>query len=749
MTTSTSVGVAVGIGLLAALGCGACTQRPVALTGSLHGTLTTPRGTPLVGGTIRLSGAIEAAVQSDAEGAFLFERVPAGPYLVAATADHTLEGVTTRLVQVSGADDGAIALALTGVGTVRGKITLEDEPLAAGTQVVIGGRTQITLTGLDGSFVIDRVPEGKASLFAIHEGWQPSTLGAVEIQRGDDRAFEELQLKKTSILTTSLTGHTTVPGATDHSGVLVTIAGTKTSTLSQADGSFVLDTVPIGIVTLELRRGSYTSVVPSIYVTSTAPPIVMAREPYVLPTIDLVFGEHVGTPTDGGGTPTADNEWLITSTRLNTADSRVVATQRTTGVKHTLDHATLMRLHPDGKHVLALQYTNLPGIEQSLVSWDPASGAVAVLEPDVDYAEYLPSRNEVFVRRPMLKLVSLSGGATRTIGEPADVAATATFDTFGKTILLNASYADAKWIDLDSNTTLFSVSNTSGVTLSPSGEGLLLVDKDLLRYRSRAGVMTTISSLFYGGLAISPDGRVVSYYGDSKWHLYDLQALSEIVSYETSTQAGYAFSPDSKSFIGVRNATAGTEVVIFDLPSGTSHAPITFDRMIYPSWFQYVGRYAYVSLDNGDSTSRLEQVDLAQATKRVFVDHMVQVSALRPEAIFYVVRENGAVIGKRLAVDVANATPVSFPGYPLTISDSGTRVIGMAGDDFIYTNLTTGKQVVLAVGHSDSVNDITGSFLDETHIQLRRYVQDYYAQVAPAIQVGEGLYVGAPDEVQP
>lgn len=745
--------IPVGLGLVAALLCGACTERPVAITGSLRGTLTTTRGAPLFGGTIRLSGGIETAFQTGSDGTFRFDRLPVGEYLVAATADDTLEGVTTRLVQVTGGagDDAAVELSLTGVGKVRGKVTLEDEPLGAGTQIAIGGSTQRTLTGVDGGFVVERVPEGKVSLFAVHDGWEPSPLGSIELARGEERTVDAVLLKKTSTLTTTLTGKTTVPGATDHGGVVVTIAGTHAMGTSTADGSFTIDQVPVGIVTLELRRGLYTSVVAPIWVTSTAPPLVMAREPYVLPTIDLTFGERIAAPNDGVGTPTSDGKWLVTSTALYTVDVAVSATERATGVRHTLEHSALLQLHPDGMHVLALQYTNLPGLQQSLVSWDPVSGNVTTLEPDVEQAEYLASRNEIFVRRPALKLVSLTGGATRVIGDASSVGATTTFDTLGKTMLLSGSYADATWIDLDTNTTIFSANNTTGVMLAPNGAGILLSEEKLMRYRSRAGATTTISTDYYAYPTISPDGHYLSYAGAGTWHLYDLQALHEIATYATSSQAGYAFTPDSQSFIGIRDTAAGgTEITIFDLPSGAAHPPLVFDKKIYGSWIKYEGRRAYVSIDNGDTTARLEQIDLTQATKRVLVEHLQQLSVLRPDAIFYTVREDNLAVGKRLALDVADATPLSFPGFPWAISEGGMRVIGRTTDSFTYTNLATGKQVVLVAGHDiNNVDDLRATFLDETHVQVRRYVDSYSAMAAPALQVGEGLYVGAPDEVQP
>ncbi|MCA9679189.1 MAG: carboxypeptidase regulatory-like domain-containing protein [Kofleriaceae bacterium] len=124
------------------------------------------------------------AVTTDAEGRFVV--VGATEKAGAVMAEHPDRGRSDSIALAAGTDHVTdLRLVLRGFGSVAGKVVMEGEPLA-NTQVMASseastGHVVVVATGADGTFVIDKLPEGQHKLTAQKMANFQMTSGSTDV----------------------------------------------------------------------------------------------------------------------------------------------------------------------------------------------------------------------------------------------------------------------------------------------------------------------------------------------------------------------------------------------------------------------------------------------------------------------------------------------------------------------------------------------------------------------------------------
>ncbi len=136
--------------------------------GSVNGTVSTEEGDRVGGAEVVLFDSLNVLqTQTDDEGAFAFERVPVGAYIISATQDSVERGIAIERIEVAEGENIEVNLVFReegddGVGSISGIVFTEDrEPAAQATVLIDGGRGGFwTLTDGEGAFVFGEVPAG-------------------------------------------------------------------------------------------------------------------------------------------------------------------------------------------------------------------------------------------------------------------------------------------------------------------------------------------------------------------------------------------------------------------------------------------------------------------------------------------------------------------------------------------------------------------------------------------------------------
>lgn len=138
-----------------------------------------------------------------------------------------------------------VVAACGGGGTVKGRVTLEGAADSSGVLVTLTGAETRTLqtTGANGAWEFDGVGDGDYGLsFEAADTAEGRRVLAVQMEKG--ATLEVAPITMTAVGTVS--GVARMGDGSDHSGILVAVAGTDATAITGPDGAYVLRNAPAG-----------------------------------------------------------------------------------------------------------------------------------------------------------------------------------------------------------------------------------------------------------------------------------------------------------------------------------------------------------------------------------------------------------------------------------------------------------------------------------------------------------------------
>ena len=352
------------------------------LPGGVRGSITVT-GAPTLTGLARItvSGPASAAGTIDATGAYSFTGLPDGTYNVAAVVASTAESLLTTSVAVSGGMAVASTLAFTGVGSITGVATLSAVG-SPGITVSAVGAGSVALTGAGGTFTLKNVPVGLWTLTGSASGYTPASVPNVQVTYASTTTSPVVPLILTPDPGNTFTWQATLAGAASSSGTSVQLtSGTvfSGSATTTADGTFAVNNVPSGAVTITFSNPPYQETVSAFSLGYDANAMTQGGQIYSLKSrpIDIPRGIRM-TPTattlptvsaDGTATATLAAGTLSVQSTATGGIAVVTTALPTTGV-------TLLGFTANAANLL---YSVLAGAVQSLYTVPATAGATPLL----------------------------------------------------------------------------------------------------------------------------------------------------------------------------------------------------------------------------------------------------------------------------------------------------------------------------------------------------------------------------------
>lgn len=200
------------------------------------------------------------------DGAFVINGLAAGSYTVNFTdSNHqtrTLEGVT---VVAAGATNLNPVVLSSKTGSVSGSVVDGAGTAVAGATVFVSETGFSTVTNASGVFTLADIYAGDFTLVISKSGYE-GVSSIIQV-----KADSTTSLGVYNIDAYSISGFVQKENATDHSGVLVSLANSSIATVSAADGSFTLVGMTTGSHQVQFASAGYQSVSRSVAVSSSEP----------------------------------------------------------------------------------------------------------------------------------------------------------------------------------------------------------------------------------------------------------------------------------------------------------------------------------------------------------------------------------------------------------------------------------------------------------------------------------------------
>ncbi len=247
---------------------------------------------PAAGAEVRLLGSGQSTLTT-AAGAFLLKPVDAtsGLLLIRKEVDGVVRQRVLQLADYQTGRGRAVDLREVVLGEnarVRGKALRGDLTTRgghSGTTIFVPAGPFTALTGDDGSFVIDNMPEGPVELYVFRTGYAPVALGNLSLRSG-----ESLELRDVTLVPAQNTRPGSIKGTLAFDPVAdgvgdtaVRLVGSTGNTLSvpvASDLSYAAPSVPVDLYRLVVTRSGYSQV-------DVINVLIVAEVEAVLPTLTL------------------------------------------------------------------------------------------------------------------------------------------------------------------------------------------------------------------------------------------------------------------------------------------------------------------------------------------------------------------------------------------------------------------------------------------------------------------------------
>ncbi len=220
------------------------------------------------------------SVVSDADGNFIFEDLAPGEYVMTIESE-TYSGRRSGVVKVDQVTDIGVTECIPDAGHIRGRVcdAAGEVWLALATvSVILDTGTISTSTDEEGWFLLENVPVGSQTVYVTGSGVETRTV-AVEVRIFDTVTVGDAACGPVG----GVIGRICAPDGTwlAQAEVYLEDGGeVVASTITDAEGRFILTDVPSGSVTLTVRRGSFSTF---INVDIPSGQVVELPEPVCIP----------------------------------------------------------------------------------------------------------------------------------------------------------------------------------------------------------------------------------------------------------------------------------------------------------------------------------------------------------------------------------------------------------------------------------------------------------------------------------
>ncbi|MEW5738519.1 MAG: carboxypeptidase-like regulatory domain-containing protein [Myxococcota bacterium] len=208
-------------------------------TGSVTGTVVFADGSDASNVSVTLSGAASRGTRTGPGGAFTFEKVPGGAYVVSVDLVDSREKRASVGVAVTGGSQDVGQLRLTLVGRIGGTVTLNGAP-AGGVQVAVAGTPLLAVTDALGRFDFPEVPTGDATFVATSGAQQQySATASTRVVRGANPDLS-LALGDNQSRRGTVNGTVTFTNPQSPTIITVSVAGAAVTATPAANGTFTM-----------------------------------------------------------------------------------------------------------------------------------------------------------------------------------------------------------------------------------------------------------------------------------------------------------------------------------------------------------------------------------------------------------------------------------------------------------------------------------------------------------------------------